>query len=401
MNRSTYIQIILCLKQYLTRICGIHYPIEIIKIITMISYAPIKISCGRNHTAIIVDGQIYIWGCNISGEVGLENTCTNVPKKLPLSHIKKIYCTDSCTFALTNLSELYVWGYNKDGQLGICTKINQTKPHKIILPHIKKICSSGYHTIVLTTYHKLYAWGLNSEGQLGLGFSYFGSRLYPQEPILNKISQESAIKKIFCGRFHTIILLQSGQLYGWGANRMGQLGLPLYSNYHLPQELTLKNVTKIDCGYGHTVALTSDSKCYVRGNNKYGQLGLGDTNPRYRPTELNLCQTIVSVKCGANHTIALTTSNQIYVWGRNKHGQLGLAVRAELPAGRFADPGDTNTRISPHKLSLSNITRIKCGFDYTVAISTDEKVYVWGSNDFCQLGLTDNIDRDMPTELKF
>ncbi len=67
MNQSIYEPIYICiLKEYLKTIIGEHYPIEIIELIIMADYQPIKINCGWYHTTLISD-KTYIWGNNDYG----------------------------------------------------------------------------------------------------------------------------------------------------------------------------------------------------------------------------------------------------------------------------------------------------------------------------------------------
>lgn len=59
--KNPYTYYIFILKAYLEKNIGIHYPREIIKLIIMINYAHIKISCGMNHT-ILVSNSMCNWG---------------------------------------------------------------------------------------------------------------------------------------------------------------------------------------------------------------------------------------------------------------------------------------------------------------------------------------------------
>lgn len=72
-------------------------------------------------------------------------------------------------------------------------------------------------------------------------------------------------------------------------------------------------VTSISAGGNHSVALTVSGSLLAFGRNHYGQLGVGDTECRWKPTEVNLSgkangstsARAVQVVCGINHTIAL------------------------------------------------------------------------------------------------
>ena len=82
--------------------------------------------------------------------------------------------------------------------------------------------------------------------------------------------------------------------------------------------------------------------------------------------------------------LALTNDNDMYAWGSNNYGQFGL--------------GDTQCIGYPQKI-LSNIKIVCCGWKSMFAISKLDKVYVCGNNTYGQLGLGDNKNRHLIQEL--
>ena len=80
--------------------------------------------------------------------------------------------------------------------------------------------SSSMHLFILVEDGRLFAMGSNSCGQLGL--NDLETR---KQPTLVEISLPSAITKVACGRFHSILLLANGEIWGSGLNKNGQLGL--------------------------------------------------------------------------------------------------------------------------------------------------------------------------------
>ena len=69
---------------------------------------------------------------------------------------------------MTN-GEMYAWGRNDEGQLGIGNTTDQIIPVKIEgITNLDEIYT-GYNLYVKTTDGKMYAWGRNGEGQLGIG----------------------------------------------------------------------------------------------------------------------------------------------------------------------------------------------------------------------------------------
>ena len=93
----------------------------------------------------------------------------------------------------------------------------------------------------------------------------------------------------------------------------------------------------------YNILITATDNVYVWGSNKYGQIGLKDTKNRNEPTKNVELENIITQNGGAEnirglyigryHNILIFKNGKVYVWGRNYEGQLGL--------------GDTNNRLTP------------------------------------------------------
>nr|XP_032833323.1 probable E3 ubiquitin-protein ligase HERC4 [Petromyzon marinus] len=85
-------------------------------------------------------------------------------------------------------------------------------------------------------------------------------------------------------------------------------------------------LVQVSCGAHHTLALSSASEVFAWGTNDRGQLGLGDKVPRSDPLHVvALCGIpLRALAAGAAHSLALTLTGGVFVWGANAHGQLGL-----------------------------------------------------------------------------
>jgi len=109
----------------------------------------------------------------------------------------------------------------------------------------------------------------------------------------------------------------------------------------MPQKITAlkgKRVVDIACGQQHSLAVTDNGEVYGWGLNVFGQLGLGDTKDRLVPAQLTGLKDhfITSVACGSEHSIALTDQGKVFTWGSSEYGQQGGAV------GNFEDWGTGN-----------------------------------------------------------
>jgi len=99
------------------------------------------------------------------------------------------------------------------------------------------------------------------------------------------------------------------------------------------------------------------------------------------------------IAAGESHSLALTTNNMLWVWGSNLQGQLGLGDTSPLTV--------TNPTLLGQDTDWSIIA---AGSNHTLALKSDPSggtLWVWGLNDDGQLGIgdTDYFGRTEPTQV--
>lgn len=89
-------------------------------------------------------------------------------------------------------------------------------------------------------------------------------------------SRDAVITDLKLGEVFSIALSSSGKVYTWGVNELGQLGNGDDQPTAEPALVaSLKDpVVKIGCGLKHCVAITSSAQMYAWGANTLGQLGV-------------------------------------------------------------------------------------------------------------------------------
>ena len=153
------------------------------------------------------------------------------------------------------------------------------------------------------------------------------------------------IKQIVCGGHHTFILKKNGErkenydslsqpasantgqgdLFAFGHNGFGQLGLGDYKDRNKPTLImTNQEIHKIVCGGYNTFILKKNGELFAFGYNKFGQLGLGDNETRIKPILMMTDQEIRKIICGETHTFVLKNNGDLFAFGCNNQGQLGL-----------------------------------------------------------------------------
>lgn len=118
--------------------------------------------------------------------------------------------------AIMSNGDLYCWGYNRYGQVGNGTTVNQSRPVKV-LSDVKSVVSSYYYGTVaaITENGDLYCWGHNNFGQVGDGITI--NQSWPVKVL-------SDVKSVIFYYGTTVAITGSGDLYCWGLNNYGQAG---------------------------------------------------------------------------------------------------------------------------------------------------------------------------------
>ncbi|XP_047330101.1 ultraviolet-B receptor UVR8 [Impatiens glandulifera] len=308
----------------------------------------ISIICGADHTIALSQSnkQVYSWGWGDFGRLGHGNSSDLfIPqpiKALQGSRILQIACGDSHCLAVTDEGEVQSWGRNQNGQLGLGTTEDSLVPQKIEAfkgIRVKMVAAGAEHTAAVTEDGNLYGWGWGRYGNLGLGDR--ADRLVPNK--VSNVNNEEKMVKVACGWRHTISVTSSGGLYTYGWSKYGQLGHGDFQDHLVPNRLQALQghfISEISGGWRHTMALTSNGELYGWGWNKFGQVGVGDNVDHCSPVQVRFPreQKVVGISCGWRHTLAVTETHNVFSWGRGTNGQLGLGESVDRNIPKIIEP---------------------------------------------------------------
>ncbi|KAI4890058.1 hypothetical protein NFI96_017205, partial [Prochilodus magdalenae] len=186
------------------------------------------VACGMRHTAFLLgDGTVYTCGCNDLGQLGHEKARKKPEQVVALDaqNIVAVSCGESHTLALNDKGQVFAWGQASDGQLGLanmeeCIRVPRNiKSFSDI--HIVQVTCGYRHSLALSMRGQIFSWGQNKYGQLGLGLE--GPGVSTPQVIQSLLGIPFA--QIFAGGAHSFALTLSGTVFGWGRNKFGQLGL--------------------------------------------------------------------------------------------------------------------------------------------------------------------------------
>jgi uncharacterized repeat protein (TIGR02543 family) len=312
---------------------------------------------------------------------------------------------------LTSNSRVYTWGENSSGQLGNGTNVSQSYPLDISSnfnleddEEIIDITSGGWHVLAMTSKGRVFTWGNNGVGQLGDGTTI--DKSLPLD-ITNQFNLDNNdhIVSISSGNFISSAISSTGRIFMWGDNGYGQLGDGTTVDKLIPTDITsqfdLPSTEKIiytSLGERHASALTSTGRVFVWGTGSYGQLGDGLTGVRTVPFDITSQfdlvsnESIVSISLGAIHSSAHTSTGRYFIWGNNFLGRLG--------------DGALDNRSIPFDISnLFNleehetIARISLGSFNSSAVTSLNKIFIWGGNEAGQIGNGETVDKNVRIDI--
>ncbi|XP_029951980.1 RCC1 domain-containing protein 1 [Salarias fasciatus] len=179
-------------------------------------------------------------------------------------------------------------------------------------PHLKakSLALGAEHALLLSASGAVYTWGLGSHGQLG-----HGSLLSEEEPRAVEALWGMPMSSVASGGWHSVCISNGGDLYVWGWNESGQLGLPSQSLRKASQQNSNQNTGDL-CPHPATSSdeeLQEEKKQDVFISIQAFPALLDVTPP---------CE-IRAVSCGSRHTAAVTMKGDLYTWGWGEYGQLG------------------------------------------------------------------------------
>lgn len=307
-----------------------------------------SVSVGWSHVcAVKTSGRLYCWGTSEDGALanGGRYNFTGTPVEIVGGSTKWASVSAGVwhTCAIKTTGRLYCWGVNSFGQLGSNTSGRQRHvPTEVAGASTKwrSVSAGSQRTCATKVTGRLYCWGSDDRGGLGNGGSN-RSRRAPVE-VAGGATNWSSVQ---VGGGHVCALTTTGHLYCWGDDDFGALGdNPSIGARSTPTQVAANRADWSSVSVGaaarHTCAIRTTGNLYCWGYDEVGQLGLGDVSSHhYIPTEVAGHATDwASVSTGGGHTCAVKTTGRAYCWG-------GAGV---LGDGTDQIPSDVPVQVAPH-----------------------------------------------------
>jgi alpha-tubulin suppressor-like RCC1 family protein len=278
----------------------------------------------ERHTCAIRGTTGYCWGSSKNDELGAQTATGNSSAPLAISggHAwSQLSAGFNSTCGVTTGGALYCWGGNSFGQLGIGSGGEQSTPTRVGTQSDWTQVAIGYtHTCATKADHTLWCWGFNFRGQLGNGTQ--DSSGIPVQVVGGGSWAQVAVN----GSSQTCATRTDGTLWCWGFNAEANYGTGgVDPDASAPVQVgTASTWSSLAMGNGSSCAVNTTGNLYCWGANSQGQLGLNDTTPRTLPTKVGTGTDWESVSVGDEHACAVKDTGAVLCWGSNANGQLGI-----------------------------------------------------------------------------
>ncbi|MFQ5717904.1 MAG: RCC1 repeat-containing protein [Acidobacteriota bacterium] len=365
---------------------------------------PLMIAAGGQHTLFVSGGDLYAWGDNSSGQLGIglagpfQTVPVRVSRSSALVRVVAVAAGVAHSVALDGNGEIWTWGDNSQGQLGDGTRVSRAAPVRLagipgLSGRVTAIAAGDQFTLALTVAGEVWTWGDNTWGQLGDGTIL--DRLVPT-PITGVVD----VKALSAGGGHALALDVRGRIWAWGRNNRGQIGDGGTVARTLPVELFAgdpsRHCIEIAAGLQHSLGLDDHGLVLAWGADDSAQLGNGPvTGDQLLPVAVSPANGFlraVHIAAGGEHSLALTARGRVYGWGADGEGQVGDG--ASLPA-----PAREVPTVTAGITGLPGATAIAAGHLHSAALLSNGSVAVWGSNLSGQVGNDSPVAASAPVVL--
>ena len=236
---------------------------------------------------------------------------------------------------------------------------------------IKAMAAGTYHTLFLLEDGEVYSW----EEPIGERIGHGGTQEKIGAQIIKNIPGK--VIGLAAGVYHSLVVNESGEVYSWGANVTGHSRDRNHKDRITPKliEDIPDKVTTVAAGDYHSLALTQGGIVYGWSRNIERQLGYYPTEEKRRSIAITgITGKVVKISAGSIHSLAVTESGEVYGWGNNEYGQIGNGTHQEVngPQLIFTLP--------------EKVVAIAAGSFHSLALLERGEVYGWGWNGNGQLG---------------
>lgn len=251
-------------------------------------------------------------------------------KSIPLSDIaegdvKKIVCGNNHCLILLNNGQLYGFGGNEEGQLGL--KVNNSNKYVAEFKQItfqvnnlnrftiKDIAAGEDFSLILVRQDEtdyIVKFSINKREKYMLNKNEFEN--VKIDPIPEGIEE---IENVYAFGSRKLFVTNKPRIFIGGLD---------FHNFELEEYTEIKDfnlkINSLVLGMNHCIILADDGFLYGIGDNTYGELGRNKTNcSTFTKLNINFASKIKEISSGARHLLILLESGELFCLGDNSEGQ--------------------------------------------------------------------------------
>jgi alpha-tubulin suppressor-like RCC1 family protein len=283
-------------------------------------------------------------------------------------------------------NQLWAWGYNGSGNLGLNDIVYRSSPVQVPGNTWSKPArgwgdadgSGEAHSGLTTkTDGTLWSWGRGENGQLGL----------------NDVIARSSPTQIpgttwgthqFIGGQQRGAIKTDGTLWVWGVNTSGTLGQNNRTNYSSPVQIPGTTWKWVEFGNATSMGVKTDGTLWSWGYSRFGELAQNN-NVKYS-SPVQIPGTWSTCAAGYYHMLAIRTNGTLWVWGDDSYGSLAQ------------NPVDVR-RSSPVQIPGTTWASCSGGKHTSMATKTDGTLWTWGGGNYGAQGDNSITRRSSPVQL--
>ena len=305
-------------------------------------------------------------------------------RELTCALLQSCLASNNRSLALDYKGNIWQWGDRSSENIEWCKR-----PQKVCLPSpVRFVAAGNISSFAYTWNNELWTWGSNQFGALGVGSPDYELRVSSNTPCkidLEAVGLDGEVAQITS----SCVLTDKGSLFvcgeGFASSKLQRVDCFKERVLHFAQGLMV------------CVAVTADGTAWTWGYNQNaegsGALGQGALSPSQqscsRPMRLNslLAQGVRATKAfaGRSHAGILTEGGQLYMWGFNRFGCVG--------------DGTTVDRDSPTLIEVPTVKQVSCGWYHTLALCHNGSLWGWGNNSTGQLASSEALLQSSPVDI--